>query len=379
MQALHDQNNPKNIDVKFYLENWGMIAEPYQAFYGQINAVDVGKWWVENKNRLFAQNIREFLGNSDVNEEMVKTLENDPELFWYFNNGITVLCQEISQVGVNKNRKFGEFQAKGISIVNGAQTIGCIGALYEDSSPEIIEKLEDAEISIRFISLEKCQEDFGEKVTRATNTQNKVENRDFVALDPQQERLYREFKTLGKKYHYKRTAETIERNDKNYELDEATVALACANSHIDLVMTAKQELSKLWSDPSKPPYTKLFNSHVNALQLYRQIEIKREVESIIKNEQVKDNSQIADALFKHGKLFILHLVFTKIPKKYLANETSEKDFNLYKNNQLPELVKNIIKVAEDYLNKNNNQSHIWHLFRSMKKLKDLKSFIIKSS
>ncbi|NEQ84272.1 MAG: hypothetical protein F6K26_30100 [Moorea sp. SIO2I5] len=379
-QAVYERNSPENIiEVRFELENWGMIAEPYQAFYGQINAVDVGKWWVDHKNQLFAQNIRKFLGDSDVNEEMLKTLKNDPELFWYFNNGITVLCQEISKVGAKPNRKIGEFHAKGISIVNGAQTIGCIGDLYENSPTEIIEKLQDAEISIRFISLEKCEEDFGEKVTRANNTQNKVENRDFVALDPQQERLYREFKTRGRKYHYKRTAETIERNDKNYELEEATVALACANSHIDLVMTAKQELSKLWSDPSKPPYTKLFNSHVNALQLYRQIEIKRAVESIIKNEQLKDNIKIEDALFKHGQLFILHLVFQKISKKVFADETSEKDFAVYKTDQLPELVKKIIKLAEDYLNENNKQSHIWHFFRSLKKLRHLQSFIIQSS
>ncbi|MBE9118635.1 AIPR family protein [Lusitaniella coriacea LEGE 07157] len=378
-KAVYERNNPEDIEVRFKLSHWGMIVEPYKAFYGQINAADVGKWWVQHKNKLFDQNIREFLGDSDVNEEMAKTLENAPELFWYFNNGITVLCQEISKVGAKKDRQRGEFNAKGISIVNGAQTIGCIGALYQDSSQELKEIIEDAEISIRFICLENCEEDFGEKVTRATNTQNKVESRDFVALDSQQERLSREFKTCGKKYHYKRTAETIERNDKNYELEEATVALACASRDVKLVMTAKQELSKLWSDPSQPPYTTLFNHHVHALQLYRQIDVKREVEAIIKNRQGKNSSKTEDALFKHGKLFVLHLVFQKIPKDIFSNDTSEKDFYIYNKNKLPELIQETIKRAEDYLKKNYKQGQLWHLFRNVKKLRGIQSFILKNT
>lgn len=376
-KAVHDRNNPEDIEVCFDLSNWGRIDEPYQAFYGQINAADVGQWWVQYKNRLFAQNIREFLGNSDVNEEMVKTLENEPELFWYFNNGITVLCQEISKVGAKKDRKLGEFSAKGISIVNGAQTIGCIGALYQNSSSEIKEQLENAEISIRFICLEKCEENFEKKVTRATNTQNKVENRDFVALEPQQERLSREFKTCGKKYHYKRTAETIERNEKNYELEEATVALACANRDIKLVMLAKQELSQLWSDPFQPPYTNLFNTRVNALQLYRLIEIKREVDKIVKNRQDNPSNKNDVAFLNHGSLLILHLIFQKIPKNIFDDETSEKDFHLYQQIKLPELFEKIVKLIEDYLKENPTPGKLWHLFRSIKKVRELLSFILK--
>ncbi|MEO1559492.1 MAG: AIPR family protein, partial [Cyanobacteria bacterium J06632_19] len=94
------------------------VDEPYQAFYGQINAFEVGEWWLENKNKLFAKNIRDFLGGSEVNSEITKTIENEPELFWYFNNGITVLCKDITKIGIKKDRKQGDFTAKGISIVN---------------------------------------------------------------------------------------------------------------------------------------------------------------------------------------------------------------------------------------------------------------------
>ncbi|MFD0774127.1 hypothetical protein ACFQZ2_09345 [Streptomonospora algeriensis] len=45
------------------------------------------------------------------------------------------------------------------------------------------------QISVRCVSLEDCPDDFGERVTTATNTQNQVEQLHFVALDPVQARL----------------------------------------------------------------------------------------------------------------------------------------------------------------------------------------------
>lgn len=374
-KAVTDSHKQEDIEVRFSLSNWGRVEEPYKAIYGQINAVDVARWWVQYRNKLFSKNIRDFLGESDVNTEIGKTIENEPELFWYFNNGITVLCKDITKADVKKDRKEGEFIAKGISIVNGAQTIGCIGALYQEYSQDEKENLENAEIFIRFISLDKCTENFVLKVTRATNTQNKVEARDFVALDSQQERLYKEFKSGGRNYHYKRTSETSVKDDRNYELEEATVALACANSDINLVISAKQELSKLWSDTSQHPYTTLFNERVHAIQLWRQIDVKREVEYIIKDKQKQTKNQTELALLKYGNLFFLYLVFKQSKQEIFEADTSENDFCYYKKNELPKLLDETIELTKDYLNSNGKSSRLWMLFNSPKKSNDIKSFI----
>ena len=42
--------------------------------------------------RLFARNVRGFLGGTQINRNMKETLETEPEYFWYYNNGITVIC-----------------------------------------------------------------------------------------------------------------------------------------------------------------------------------------------------------------------------------------------------------------------------------------------
>lgn len=375
-KALSDRHNRQDIDVQFELSNWGRVDDPYRAFYGQINALDVGKWWAEHKNKIFDQNIREFIGESNVNQEISRTINTEPELFWYFNNGITVLCKEINKVGARKNRNRGEFKAKGISIVNGAQTIGCIGALYQNASSEDRENVEYAEISIRFISLEGCEEDFGSKVTKATNTQNKVESRDFIALDSEQARLSKEFRTCGKKYYYKRTAETIVRDEKSYELEEATVALACKGQNISLVIKAKQELSSLWVDASQPPYTSLFNTHVNATKLSRYIDVKRQVEKLVTQEQKDTENKVRKAILNHGNLFVLHLVFAKIDKNIFSSETSERDFRDFTEEKVPTFTSQIINDMENDLSERYKSSYVWNLFRSDKKSMKLKARIL---
>lgn len=375
-QALTDSHKQEDIEVKVSLSNWGRVEEPYQAIYGQICAVDVAKWWIQHKNKLFSKNIRDFIGGTDVNTEIEKTLRDEPGVFWYFNNGITVLCKDITKADVKKDRKIGEFIIKGISVVNGAQTIGSIGVLYQGSSPEEKEHLEEAEIFIRFISLDKCSEDFGLKVTKATNTQNRVEIRDFVALDPQQERLYKEFRSGGRNYHYKRSSDTFIRDHKNYELEEATIALACANDDINLAITAKQELSKLWSDTSQKPYTSLFNQNVHAMRLWRQVDIKRKVDELINCKQEISEDQVEQNLFKYGNLFVLHMVFKQLRKDVLSAEISENDFSSYKEIELPNLLEKVIEATKQYLYKNGKISRIWMLFNSSRISNEIKKEIL---
>jgi hypothetical protein len=175
-----------SIDVDIVLENWGMLAEPYQAFYGTASAGQIAAWYAQHGDRLFDANLRKALGPTDVNRSVTATLKERGEHFWYFNNGITVLCQDIRKTGVGSaNRSYGQFALTGVQVVNGAQTVTSIA----DAGRQDPAYLEQAQVWVRLISLTDCPQDFGNAVTRATNTQNTVESRDFVALDPLQTRL----------------------------------------------------------------------------------------------------------------------------------------------------------------------------------------------
>lgn len=70
--------------------------------------------------RLFARNIRGFMGmDTPVNRGMVATLKNEPERFFYYNNGITIICDEAERKSA-QGRDF--LQVGNPQIINGQQT-----------------------------------------------------------------------------------------------------------------------------------------------------------------------------------------------------------------------------------------------------------------
>src|SRR5262249_31933179 len=150
-------------------------------------------------------------------QSLMDTLKGgNAERFWYFNNGITVLCGSIKKKPVGGNsRDSGYFECSDVSIVNGAQTVGAIHQA-NSTHPESVAK---ASVLVRFISLEDCPDGFGAEVTRATNTQNRIERRDFVALDSEQERLRTELQLEKIQYAYK-SGEGVADPTKGFELTE---------------------------------------------------------------------------------------------------------------------------------------------------------------
>src|SRR5690606_20982034 len=115
---------PENIDVTALLENFGSFRSPYEAVYGSIAALDVVRWYEQHGTKLFAENLRYTLEKSNVNDRIIDTAESEPEHFWFYNNGITAICDTIFKqpIGGNQTDK-GVFDVRRVSVINGAQTI----------------------------------------------------------------------------------------------------------------------------------------------------------------------------------------------------------------------------------------------------------------
>jgi len=155
--------------------------------------------------------------------------------------------------------------------VNGAQTLGSIGSLYATNPIE----LGKVKVLVKFISLEESPEEFGQRITIATNTQNRVEKKDFVSLDTEQGRLKIELKLENIDYHYKRTGEKVVPDGNNFMLDEVTFSLACLFDNVDYSTMVKKESGRLWEDVTKQPYTDLFNQNTSAHKIIKAVRIYR--------------------------------------------------------------------------------------------------------
>ena len=79
--------------------------------------------------KLFSANVRDYLGSkssdSNINNGIKKTAEREPENFWAYNNGLTILVKFLSEYRRKQRMDF-KFSFRGMSMVNGAQTTGAI-------------------------------------------------------------------------------------------------------------------------------------------------------------------------------------------------------------------------------------------------------------
>ena len=293
----------ETIDLQIMLKEWGTVREPYIAYYGQVDLKDIATWG-KYGTYLNAKNIRGFKGSTDVNEGIINTIRTTPQNFWYFNNGITVISSKVTPQPLGSGKQDGRvFECEGASVVNGAQTVGSIVSAVGSGA----NGLQNARVLVRIISLQDCPETFGTELTKAANTQNRVESKDFVAQDPQQARLQTElYLENGKRYVY-RSGDNPPTPDEGFAFEEAAVALACAHMDIGHCVQAKREVGKLWEDITKPPYTILFNQGTSALRMWRAVEIMRAVETELKAFQSNTEGK-PKLIATHGNRFVLHAI-----------------------------------------------------------------------
>ncbi|MFF5178519.1 AIPR family protein [Micromonospora sp. NPDC000316] len=305
-QLLLNEGQSPRITISGELSDWGQLEGPPRAFYGQVTAKQISEWFNQHGESLFAKNVRVVLGGSEVNDSLVETLTNDAGSFWYFNNGITVLCESVEKSPVyGADRRVGNFTFSGASVVNGAQTVGSIARAAQRS------ELDQARVMVRFISLEGAPPEFANSVTRATNTQNRIGGRDFLSLDPEQARLRSEFGIEGLEYVY-RSGEADPEPAKGCSVVEATIALACAQPEVGLSTQAKREISRLWDAIDRGPYKRLFNPSVDFHRVWRAVQIMRQVDGRLREISAQSDGRERGVAI-HGNRFLLHIVFSQLP------------------------------------------------------------------
>ena len=304
-------NATANQDIMFddmILSDWGVMhdGEKDRGYYGMIEASTVAAWWQKYGNKLLAKNIRFFKGDTEVNNGILKCIQENPEEFCYYNNGIKIVANKITRkLAHSVDRKNGLFRLEGVSIVNGAQTTGSIGKAY------IINKdaVSRAKLMVQIISLENSNSEFGEMITKLSNTQNKIDNKAFASMDPFQEKLRRDLLMDGIEYIYK-DGDTSS-GDKICNIDEATVSIGCFQDDIGLVTIVKSAIGSIYDDIEKPPYKKIFNTSTNAYLLWNTVRVSRVFNDINGQYQKKHNG-VYKLTSIHGNRMLLHLVFREL-------------------------------------------------------------------
>ena len=156
------------------------------------------------RNILYGQNLRESLQKSSKTfEKMLETIDKEPELFLYYNNGITILS---SFFDAESDGKSEQITVRDFSIINGAQTTSTLGAylrmaeLDKDEQDEKIQKLKKVYVLTKIYQINKelpNHEYISENIKIFSNTQTPLSSRDMVSIRTEQILLQKRFLDNG--------------------------------------------------------------------------------------------------------------------------------------------------------------------------------------
>lgn len=183
-----------------------MSSENWRATTATVSGDQFSALVAKYGTDLYSSNVRDYLGSRDtarnINKQIERTARKHPENFWVFNNGVTIITHQflIDHEAV---------KCRGLSVVNGAQTIGSLGA---------ISGIDLAAVLVPTRVVEPIQPGLAIDIIRFNNTQNPIKAWELRSIDPVQSRLLDDFeRTLNLKYELRRGISRRSIDDIHFE------------------------------------------------------------------------------------------------------------------------------------------------------------------
>lgn len=155
-----------------------------EVYLAAIPGIDLATIYDRWSTRLLEANVRVFLqARSKVNKGIRSTLENEPQLFFSFNNGLTATAEKIEIVDTDEGIKIARLE--NFQIVNGGQTTASIYAAYKNKV-DLSRVFVQMKLSI--VSPEKAK-DLVPRISRSANSQNRISDADFFSNHPYHVRI----------------------------------------------------------------------------------------------------------------------------------------------------------------------------------------------
>lgn len=278
--------------------------DDWNAYSTSISGVKLHELFKNHGLELFSLNVRDYLGSiskdTNINNGIQETAQDEPSLFWAFNNGITAIVNDFEVVG-------DKITIEGISIVNGAQTTGSIGNL--DVVPE-----STLRVPIRF--LKTNNPDLVLRIMRYNNSQNKVEASDFRSTDDIQTRLKSEFDRIGGfDYEGGRRGGVLNAIKRRPSLIPSYTMGQIMTAFHGEPVNAYNEKAKIWSNNSN--YNKIFNDKTSAAHLifvftlFKKIEaLKAKLRESYSKDSMSEDDKIAQNFLqiKGSHFYLIYVV-----------------------------------------------------------------------
>jgi hypothetical protein len=248
-----------------------------EAYSGLVRLADYYEFLADEQDQLrtnlFDWNVRDYQGDVTVNRAIRATLQSETnEDFWWFNNGVTILCSDAS-IGADSI-----FTLSGVQIVNGMQTSQEIFTALRRRDPD--ERDHGGSVAVRIIKTQN--EDIRDRIIRATNSQTKVPDASLHATETIHRQIEAHFKARGwyydrRKNFYKNTGAPGDRIISIGGLGQAVTAIGLSRPN-----DARARPTTLLNNPTD--YAEIFNQQVD-LDVYLWIAAtQRKIDSLLVDE-----------------------------------------------------------------------------------------------
>ena len=193
MQRVYQQHNIRSgkekIEIDFpinyntELQCLKMSEEnPFvDAYLAIIPGITLAKIYKDYQQVLLEKNVRTFLQfKGKVNKGIRKTLREQPDMFFSYNNGISTTASEIEvkeEDGMLYITRLHDWQ-----IVNGGQTTASIAASFSDKTVDLSRVFVPMKVSV--IRDKEHDEEIVKAISTSANSQTAIKNSDFSANEP---------------------------------------------------------------------------------------------------------------------------------------------------------------------------------------------------
>lgn len=244
------------------------------------------------EDNLFRKNVRNFLGKSRTNKKILETLDKDPTNFWYYNNGITILCDKANII-----MEKGYIRLENPQIVNGCQTVKSITKFDGELKGEVMVRV-----------IESINHEFVNFLTLYQNSSNPVRNRDLKSNDPVQIRLKHEFRRQEYYYEIKRGEEyskmakkypAFKTEFKGNVIDNELLAKSLAALKMSPAIALSSGSDKFFGDY----YDKIFTSTLSTFGCLAPLFIYNIIRDTYSGKTKRFHSFDKDWVFKNRALF----------------------------------------------------------------------------
>ncbi len=299
---------------------------------------------------IFNENIRVYKQGHQVNQAIINSANTTTNFqFFYLNNGITLLCEDVDYVPHSKSPTV---NLKNIQIINGGQTSHSLFQVYKFNK----EKIRTVEVLIRVCVTNKSN-DIGERISESTNNQIPVANRDLHSNDIIQRKLQEEFSDLN--YFYERKPNQYPEKPLKRILNNELLGQLYMAYYLDMPSEAKNNKAKVFTSLYEDIFNeneinakkllKIFEIYLPLLEMKKKIQAKKRKKELINEKE----AFISRATFHilNGIKFLIENRENEIQNgNFNPEEKKTKIENIYPS-EIPDLTSKVIELIYQIVRK----------------------------